>query len=120
MRNSDSGGAPSASRTRVLIGVTCVTSRTVRPAYRAMSRSRAAATRSRDLGEALAAAGGRRVGGRQPGVEVGGVALPHLGEGQPLPGAEVRLAQALLDADLQAEPGRRRPPPSPGSGAAGS
>ncbi|KDQ66997.1 hypothetical protein DT87_07085 [Streptomyces sp. NTK 937] len=46
MRNRDSGGAPSASLTSVLIGVTWVTSSTVRPAYAAIRRSRVAATRS--------------------------------------------------------------------------
>lgn len=45
MRNRDSGRAPRARRTRVLMGVTWVTSRTVRPAWAAISLSRVMAIR---------------------------------------------------------------------------
>ena len=46
MAYSDSGGAPSASRIRVLIGVTCETTNTVRRAYRSSNAWRAASTRT--------------------------------------------------------------------------
>jgi hypothetical protein len=88
-----------------LIGVTWLTSRIVRMGGQqlvAQGRHPHA-----DLGEALPARSGHGVVAEPAAVQVG-VALPGLGEGQPVPRPEVGLQQPVVRLDRQAERGGHR------------
>ena len=107
IRNTASSGASSACATRILIGVTWLTTTTVRPACAAQHPVERGEHPLLDGPERLAA---RRapVQRAQPRLEVGLVALGHLGEGQPVPGAELHLGEARLLLDRAARAPRPR------------
>ena len=100
--------ASSASRSRVLIGVTCDTTSTVSPRCSEMIRARALPHPFGRVIEALAA--GRRNGGvAQPALVQLRIPFGGLDERHALPCAEVGFDEVVVDGDVETERlGRRR------------
>ena len=96
IRNTDARGASTAWATRVLIGVTWLTTTTVLPACASRTTLQPGQHALLHGAEGLPCPTRGDVEGAKPGVEVGLVLLGDLDERQPVPGPELHLGEARL------------------------